>query len=167
LNVAILMNTASASRLVLACALLLGACSASATDGPVAIKTATHSGGVCQIVGWGGVLVADPTWGLAVMGTEPGSDEPPNSHRFGVVWPPGYTARREQGVVVVLDAEGRVAAREGQTMISGNPPTSDGVVHPCAPIEIVPPTPWHAPPSDGGRQPAGLAWDLSTAAPRP
>lgn len=118
------------------CVALLSACAGSQTDGPVAIKTDTHSNVICQGVGFRGLLVADPTWGLAFLAEKSGSPQ-----TFQIVWPPGYSGRRDGGQIVIYDAQGRVAAREGDQVVSGNPPTSDEVVHPCAPIEIVPPSP--------------------------
>ena len=114
---------------------MVSACSFSFLDGPVAIRTDTHDPGACLLVGFGGVLIADPTWGLALLGTDPGSTEPPNSHRFGVVWPRGYSARREHGTILLVDSDGKVVAREGDTVVMGNPPAND-VVHPCPPIEV-------------------------------
>jgi hypothetical protein len=53
----------------------------------------------------GGVLVFDTTYGLGFKSGD--------SVRV-VVWPYGYSARRESdGVVVLIDPSGRVVAREG------------------------------------------------------
>jgi hypothetical protein len=56
-----------------------------------------------------GVLFEDPTWGLALLGTDASGAE----HRYGIVWPDVYSARREGGTVVLLDEAGNVVAREG------------------------------------------------------
>jgi hypothetical protein len=82
---------------------LLGAC-APAPVGPVPINTAAPSN-VCALAAVGGVLAFDTTYGLGFKSGE--------SVRV-VVWPYGYSARRESdGVVVLIDPSGRVVAREG------------------------------------------------------
>jgi hypothetical protein len=84
-------------------AALLAAC-ASAPVGPVSINTAAP-GGLCAAAAVGGTLAYDSTYGL---GFESGD------HVRVVVWPYGYSARREQdGVVVLIDPSGRTVAREG------------------------------------------------------
>ena len=98
-------------------AALLVACS---SDGQVVIKTDPNSA-PCLLVGFGGVLVADPTYRLALQGT-------------GVIWPRGYSARRLAGKIEILDSRGYVVAREGDNVIMGNPPNN--VVEPCIPIEV-------------------------------
>ena len=84
-------------------AALLAAC-ASAPVGPVPINTGAPSD-VCATAAVGGVLAFDSTYGLGFK----------SGDRVGVVvWPHGYSARREQdGVVVLIDPSGRVVAREG------------------------------------------------------
>ena len=98
-------------------AALLVACS---SDGQVVIKTDPNSA-PCLLFRFGGVLVADPTYGLALQGT-------------GVIWPRGYSARRLAGKIEILDERGYVVAREGDNVIMGNPPNN--VVEPCIPIEV-------------------------------
>lgn len=75
------------------------------------------AGAACEMLPARGVLVADPTWGLALMGTD-ASGAP---HRFGVVWPDVYSARRERGTVVLLEASGSVVAREGDPVVLDSP----------------------------------------------
>jgi hypothetical protein len=65
-----------------------------------------------------GVLFADPTWGLALEGTD-ASGAP---HRYGVVWPDVFSARRERGTVVLFDASGNAIAREGDQVVVDSPP---------------------------------------------
>jgi hypothetical protein len=93
-----------AAMLVPALAMLLAGC-ASAPVGPVTINTAAAPSEVCEAAFVGGVLAYDSTYGLGLKG----------SGRVAVVvWPYGYSARREQdGVVVLIDPAGRVVAREG------------------------------------------------------
>ena len=96
-------------------------------DGPVAIKTESGKGGdgPCLLVGGvEGVLVAEPTWGLTMAG-------------IGVIWPHGYTARREQGKILLFDRTGNIAAREGDKVNMGNP-VMNGVTTPCTPIHVLP-----------------------------
>ena len=84
-------------------ALLLGAC-ASAPIGPVRINTGAESS-VCALAAVGGVLAYDTTYGLGFKSGD---------RVRVVVWPYGYSARREQdGVAVLIDPSGRVVAREG------------------------------------------------------
>jgi hypothetical protein len=132
LIVAILAFKPSLPRLVLMLAAVLVA-SCAVLDGPVAIKTDPLSGGVCLLVPAPGVLVADSTWGLALQG----SDRAGQRHRFGVIWPHGYTARRESGTVVLLDEQGELVAHEGDNVVL------DAAIHdpltPCTDIQIVPP----------------------------
>jgi len=119
-----------------AIAVLVAACASmpsgpQATDGPVAIHTNPMSGVPCLLVNRGGVLVADPTWGLALAGT----DEQGNRRTYGVLWPRGWTARREAGVIVLVGLYGAVLAREGDTVVldaaGGDPLT------PCTTIQVV------------------------------
>ena len=53
----------------------------------------------------------------------------------GVIWPVGYSARREGGKIVLLNPAGNIVAREGDLVSMGNPP-ENGIVHPCTPIEV-------------------------------
>jgi hypothetical protein len=60
--------------------------------------------------GWGGILKYDSTHGLGFKRGD--------TVRV-VVWPNGYSARREQdGVVVLIEPSGRVVAREGDTIFA-------------------------------------------------
>ena len=59
----------------------------------------------------GGILAYDATYGLGFKSGD--------SVRV-VVWPNGYSARREQdGVVVLIDPSGLIVAREGDTIRAG------------------------------------------------
>jgi hypothetical protein len=84
---------------------------------------------VCPAARIGGTLVADPRFELGFAG---------NGYEYGVVWPHGYSARREHGVVVLIDAAGDVVAREGDRMVAGGTETDDGVGHPCFGIQVEP-----------------------------
>lgn len=114
---------------VLACALLLSACSPGATDGPVTIQTNPVTCGVSLLVPLYGVLVADGTWGLALMR----ADEADKPNRYGVIWPHGYSARRERGTIALLDPEGRIVGRAGDQVVL------DGTLHdPLTPCDVGP-----------------------------
>jgi hypothetical protein len=90
-------------------AALLGAC-ASAPVGPVRINTGA-AGNVCALASVGGILAYDTTYGLGFKSGD-------SVHV--VVWPNGYSARRDQdGVVVLIDPSGRVVAREGDHIVAG------------------------------------------------
>jgi hypothetical protein len=90
------------AAVVVVFALVLAACTL--TDGPVAIRTLPAGTTACELAGISGTLVEDSTYGLA-LGT--------SGQRLGVVWPSGYTARRESGVVLLVGPGGAVVAREG------------------------------------------------------
>jgi hypothetical protein len=64
-----------------------------------------------------GVLIADANWGLALLGTDNFGDP----HRYGVVWPDAYSARREGGAVVLIDVAGNLVAREGDQVVLLSP----------------------------------------------
>src|SRR5207244_10506732 len=75
-------------------AVVVAAC-ASARIGPVTIQTQAPTT-ICPAARVGGILVADPASGLAFKWSD--------GSVHGVVWPDGYSARREQdGVVVLID----------------------------------------------------------------
>lgn len=109
-----------------AAALLAAACSAAPSDGPVALRTA-QVGPVCQAARLSGILVADPTHGLAFR-----RDGTVN----GVVWPDGYRASRDSGVVVLIDPAGQIVAREGDLVVAGGAEGADGLSHPCVDIHV-------------------------------
>jgi hypothetical protein len=65
---------------------------------------------ICATAAVGGILAYDTTYGLGFKSGD---------RIYVVVWPNGYSARREQdGVVVLIDPAGRVTAREGDTIIA-------------------------------------------------
>ena len=75
------------------------------------------AGAACELLPARGMLVSDPTWGLALIGT----DASGGPHRYGVVWPDVYSARREGGTVILLDESGNVVAREGDQVVLLSP----------------------------------------------
>jgi hypothetical protein len=116
-------------RILFAIALFSAACSAP-QDGSVSIQTDAHLDRVCLLIPVQGVLVPDETWGLALQGVD-GSGNP---HRFGVVWPHGYSARREHGVISLIAANGDVVAREGERLVLDALRDRDPL-YPCRPVE--------------------------------
>ncbi len=79
-----------------------------------------------------GMLVRHDEAGLAVHGD-------PNFPATVVVWPHGWAAREVDGVRELLDANGRVVAREGDFVSAGG--GSDSVrdwFHPCGEITFTP-----------------------------
>lgn len=102
-------------------AALLAAC-ASAPVGPVRINTGAPSN-ICAMARVGGILAYDTTYGL---GFESGD------RVRVVVWPNGYSARREQdGVVVLIDPSGRIVAREGDTIVAAGANGDNAVFVEC------------------------------------
>ena len=100
-----------------AAALLLAACS-SPPVGPVTIQTMAENP-VCAAARVAGVLVADPHYGLAFKA---------DGGVRGVVWPYGYSARRESdGIVVLIDPAGVVVAREGDRIDASGAVGAEGV----------------------------------------
>lgn len=107
--------------------------SPSPSDGRVALYTNPNAGAACMALpGPIGVLVSNPIWGLALRSTD-AAGEP---YTFGVIWQNGYSARREGGVTLLLDAQGNIAAREGDRVA-----LDDGYadpLYPCQNIEVLP-----------------------------
>lgn len=93
------------------------------------LQTADEVGNGCQVLrAIEGVLKTDLVRGLGLE----------NRRRFtGVVWPHGYSARRDaDGLVSLLDREGRVLAREGDTVAMGGSHRDDGVIYACDPPDL-------------------------------
>lgn len=100
---------------------------APAPIGPVTIQTQPPRT-VCEAARVGGVLVADPAYGLAFKS---------DGATRGVVWPNGYSARREKdGVVVLIDPSGRTVAREGDAILSAGNWHGDDIAFPCGDLEV-------------------------------
>jgi hypothetical protein len=94
----------------------------------VAIRTEERPTDVCAMARVGGVLVADPVWGVGLANEGPSR---------GVVWPAGYSARWDLDGVVLLGPGGGIVAREGDTIASAGHASDDGVSHPCGNIRVV------------------------------
>lgn len=79
-----------------------------------------------------GVLAPEPTYGLG-----PSNEA---GQVVGVIWPFGYSARRDAEGTVLFDRLGRALAREGDRVrMAGWVDSRDGVAHPCAPpgLEVI------------------------------
>jgi hypothetical protein len=63
-----------------------------------------------------------------------------NGELQGVMWPFGFTARSEVGAAVLIDADGRVVAREGDTVRFSGTPLGDGSFFACTGAAVIPPT---------------------------
>jgi len=98
-------------------------------DGPVTLQTqAPGSHQVCGDVRIGGVLTPDPSYGLGVLGQD--------GAVHGVVWPNGYSAQRQAGVIILLDPPGQIVARQGDEVVMGGVIHGNGVNYPCDPPEL-------------------------------
>jgi type IV pilus biogenesis protein CpaD/CtpE len=104
---------------------------APARIGPVTIQTQLPRT-ICEAARIGGVLVADPAYGLAFKS---------DGGTRGVVWPSGYSARREQDVVVLIDPSGRIVAREGDTIVSAGVMKGGNISFPCGDLQVNPSPP--------------------------
>ena len=105
---------------------------------PVAVPTQTPAPPLdlgpqaCPAALLEGMLVRHDEAGLAVQGD-------PNFPATVVVWPHGWAARDVDGVRELLDADGRVVAREGDFVSAGGgslPPRD--WFHPCGPPDFAP-----------------------------
>lgn len=88
------------------------------TDGPVALWTRPKPDAGCLQARVGGTLVADPNAGLAFKGVNGSPNRP-------AWWPYGWSARREQGVILLIDPSGKVWAREGDEILASGGNSSD------------------------------------------
>ena len=87
-------------------------------DGPVAIWTRPQPDTGCLQARVGGTLVADPDSGLAFEGVAGSPNKP-------TLWPYGWSARRENGVILLVDPSGSVRAREGDVILASGGNSSD------------------------------------------
>jgi hypothetical protein len=93
----------------------------------IPIWTQVDEGGACTANRNGGRLVADPEDGLGIANA--------NGDVRGAIWPFGFSARREANGAVLLAADGRVVAHEGDTLVfSGG--LGNGLIAPCGDIAV-------------------------------
>jgi hypothetical protein len=110
-------------------ALVLAACAAPL--GSVELQTQEETS-ICPSARVAGVLVADDVYGLAFES---------DAGRHGVVWPNGYSARREQEGFVLIDPSGQVIAREGDQIVSMGSRGLEGdqeIAYPCGQLHVTP-----------------------------
>lgn len=112
--------------LALVVALVVMGCASS--DGPVAIRTRSQPNTVCMQARVGGILTAHPTYGLGFQ--SPG-------YATGAVWPYGFTARRESGVILLIGVAGQVVAREGDRILAAGGTAGDDAVNVDCDIRVV------------------------------
>jgi hypothetical protein len=99
----------------------LTACSLNRLDGPVQIQTGSKDG-ACALAAVGGVLVADDRSGLAFQGP---------TGNVAAVFPYGFSARRERGVLFLLDPSGRAIAAEGDQVLGAGAEVENRVLLQC------------------------------------
>ena len=76
---------------------------------PLSVQDGPPGGTECAGPGLQGQLTEDSLWGLAVHESASAVVHP-------VMWPPAFAAAREAGRIELLDATGRVVAREGDVV---------------------------------------------------
>lgn len=100
---------------------------------PVALRTQQAATNACMDALAGGALVASPTTGLGIGSA---------GHVIDVLWPFGYSARREVSGIVLLDAKGVPVAHEGDLIQMGGGLGRDDVWEACpGSIAVVAPAP--------------------------
>ncbi len=79
----------------------------------------------------GGFLATNDAFGLGVLDRQ--------GKFAGVIWPFGFSARREPGAVVLVDRSGRIVARQGDLVVMAGTVGEDGVQVPCfeADLEVL------------------------------
>ena len=104
-------------------ALLVLASLLSACGAPVGIRTQPAPMDACEDALATGTLVSSAISGLAIRAGDGTVQE--------VLWPFGYTARREGTLTLLLDAAGRPVAREGELIQMGGGTDNAGVFNAC------------------------------------
>ncbi len=97
-------------RLVATIAIVLGLIGCGPSGG--SLLTGDPLGGNCYLATGSGLLVVDPTYGTAIIGSGGTVDG-----LTIVAWRPGYTARPNGSEVDVLDPQGRVVATTGRSYL--------------------------------------------------
>ncbi len=121
-------------------ALLVAGCSFAAvpTPDPAGIAVPTQApqpagtARACPASFIEGRLVADPRWGIALVDNDGTTRE--------VIWPYGYSARRDVAHVVLLDATGSIVAQTGNLVhVDGGETGADGAWLACGAIVLITP----------------------------
>jgi hypothetical protein len=95
----------------------------------VAIRTARVPSQACDDALISGVLATHPASGLGIAA--------PDGTATPVEWPFGWSARNEAGRVALLDATGKVVAREGDRVTVGGGLGAEDVWFACGPLSVV------------------------------
>ena len=111
--------------LALAAVISLG-CGAAPASTPVTIALLTQQepSSACEGALAQGTLVPDPRSGLALVAA--------SGERTPVMWPFGYSARLEDGQIVLLDAAGQPVATEGDLIEMGGGSGANGLFYACS-----------------------------------
>lgn len=107
-------------------ALVLAGCSVQLRTAPAAVQA-------CDDALASGRLVADPQSGLALAGS--------TGAVLQILWPHGYTARRDPTGIALIGLKGEVLAREGDFITAGGGGTADGVFAVCEGSVLLVPAP--------------------------
>ena len=116
------MDLRSGLRLTALFPVLLSACA-----GSIALHTLAEppkSTDVCEAASIGGFLAPDAAYGLGLRDGE--------GKVHGVIWPYGFTGRRDINGVLLIDPSGNVVAREGDKIAMRGAYGDDGTQHPCS-----------------------------------
>lgn len=97
----------------------------------VATQDGPLGGSECPQAAIEGTLATSARWLLGVAGGPAGSVR-------GVLWPPGFAARRDDGRLVLLDEAHQLVAREGDRVRVGGEDGSDGVWLACRTVIVLP-----------------------------
>jgi hypothetical protein len=116
-------------RPAIAVVLVVALAACGVIDGPVAIRTRGQPDDTCLQARVGGTLVADSTFGLAFQN---------DGYRNGIVWPYGYSARRQSGVIVLVGPSGAVVAREGDRILAAGGSSGEDAVGVYCSIKVNP-----------------------------
>jgi hypothetical protein len=101
------------------------------TGAPVHLRTAPAAVNVCDDALGSGRLVANAQTGLAFSDAT-GATMP-------ILWPFGYSARREGSGIALLDETGKVLAHEGDFVQAGGGTGNEGLFAVCAgSVKVVP-----------------------------
>ena len=125
------MRGPRAGRVAASLLVLVVAAGCSVVAPPVALRTAIAPSDICMMALMTGTLARNAETGLGVAG--------PDAQSVGVEWPFGYAAGNELGKLVLVDASGRVLAREGDEISLGGGLGADDVFIACGGVTVVKP----------------------------
>ena len=121
------MNHRVTVRAVALAALIVAGCS------PASLRVAQQPASACMDALAIGTLVASNKSGLALQA--------PDGTLSEMLWPFGYSARRDAMGLALLDNTGKVVAREGDDVQMGGGSDGNGIFEVCAgSVSVVAPT---------------------------